>query len=614
MSNDWDNTTNACMKQARDKRSSSMNSTAMRRLSAFGRDEDGASGLLSFYTTFMLLLIAGLGIDTMRQEMERTHLQSTLDSAVLAGAGAPQGTDAQGVANIVEDYFAKNDMSQFLHEIDLDGEDADIETSLNASRVFAEASMDIDTYLLKLTGVDALNANAAAQAEVATPKLEVSLVLDVSGSMRGTKLANLKTAANSFVTTILGQSDPGDTFISVVPFAWTVTPGPDVFEELTVAKTHDYSTCLRFGSSDYNSPNIDPSSTYDQQIYTSIYGSFNDFNRSWRSCFADANAVILPFSTSEADLHSHINGLTADGNTSAHIGMKWGAAMLDPDFQSVASSLQGKGVVDAALTSIPAQYAEPETLKIIVLMADGRNTTSYYFNDNSAYRGPDSDLYRLTWQEMEFDYAWRELTAGTEYSDDQSKCSQSDWNCEYTATGEQFSAYYLYDDGEYLDIEGTGPIDTEPFNEQDSPDDVSTGTPNGGTPTWIEDDVYEDFQDHPAFVSDERLDWEEAWGLMTPNWYGHTTGDWRPWNDYVGGQREGGGTKDTRMQSICSATKNEGVVVYTIGYDITANGNAETQLENCASSLNHYYPTDGDNISAAFNSIASNVKNLRLTQ
>ena len=68
------------------------------------------------------------------------------------------------------------------------------------------------------------------------------------------------------------------------------------------------------------------------------------------------------------------------------------------------------------------------------------------------------------------------------------------------------------------------------------------------------------------------------------------------------------------MQSICTATKSEGVVVYTIGYDISANGNAENQLEACASSLNNYYPTDGDDISAAFNSIASNVKNLRLTQ
>ncbi|MEL6120085.1 MAG: Tad domain-containing protein, partial [Pseudomonadota bacterium] len=519
----------------------------MRRVTAFNRDEEGASTLLSFYVTLMFFLIAGLGVDTMRHEMERTHLQATLDSAVLAGAGAPQGTTVTQIADIVEDYFDKNGMSQYLAELDLDGEDADIQASLNAASVYAEASMDIDTYLLQMTGVDTLVANGAAQAEVATPKLEVSLVLDVSGSMFGTKLANLQTAANTFVTTMLDQSAQGDTFISVVPFAWTVTPGADIYNQLTVDNTHDYSTCLRFQSSDYNDPAIDPDEMQDQQIYTSIFGSFQDFDPSWRSCFADVEAEILPYSTSEADLHAHINSLNADGNTSAHIGMKWGAAMLDPEFQDVVTGLQGSGAVDASLSNIPAEYSEPETLKVIVLMADGVNTTSYYFDTDSDYRGADSDLFRLTWEEMEFDYAWRELAAGTEYEyDDESVCGTGEWNCEYIATGNDISTYYLQDGDEYLDIEGTGPITTAEVNEQDSPDDIVTGSPNGGTPTWVDEDDFEDFQDHSQFIGIDQLDWEEAWGLMTPNWYGHTTGDWGPWNDYVGSQREGGGTKDTR--------------------------------------------------------------------
>ncbi|MEL6646726.1 MAG: pilus assembly protein TadG-related protein [Pseudomonadota bacterium] len=592
------------------------NSTALRCVAAFRRDEDGGGSLFSFYVTIMLLMLAGLGVDTMRQEMERTHLQATLDSAVLAGAGAPTGSDKQDVKDIVEDYFAKHQMSSYLQEIDIDGQGSDdIEISLNATRVYAEANMDIDTYLLQMTGVDQLRALGEAEAQVARPKLEISLVLDVSGSMQGTKLANLQTAANSFVTTMLTQSDPGDTFISLIPFAWTVTPGRDLFEELTVDITHDYSTCLRFGSTDYNTPAIDPDETQDLQIFTSIYGDFDDFNEGWRSCFAEARSEILPYSTSEADLHAHINGLNADGNTSAHIGMKWGAALLDPEFQEVVTGLQTANVVDSSLANIPAQYNEPETLKVVVLMADGRNTYSYYFDQNSNYRGPDSDLYRLTWQEMEFDYAWKERNrGGIRYSNNENKCGQPDWNCEYIATGEEFSAYYLYDDDQYLDIEGTGPINNQTFDEQDSPDVVSTGTPNGGSPTWVDEDVFEEFEDHPAHVDTERLSWEDAWGLMTPNWFGHTTGNWGPWNDYVGREFETGGTKDTRMQAICTATKNNDVIVYTIGYDIAENGNAEVQLESCASSLNHYYPTDGANISNAFSSIASNVKNLRLTQ
>ena len=105
-----------------------------------------------------------------------------------------------------------------------------------------------------------------------------------------------------------------------------------------------------------------------------------------------------------------------------------------------------------------------------------------------------------------------------------------------------------------------------------------------------------------------------AWGLITPQYYGNITGDWSPWNDYVGSEYESGSTKNTHMLNVCSATKSNGVVVYTIGFEVSSGGTAETTLTGCASSANHYYPASTTSISAAFSSIASNVQNLRLTQ
>jgi len=562
----------------------------------FRKEEAGNAIIFTLFMFVFMLIMAGLGIDLMRYEMERTHLQSTLDSAVLAGAGAPIGSEAEDVKAIIEDYFAKNDMSQYLHEIDADGEGGDdIDTSLNATRAYAEASMTIDTYLMKLSGVDQLQAFGAAEAEVRTPKLEVSLVLDVSGSMEGNKLTNLQAAAKNFVTTILNGSDPGNTVISLIPFSWNVAPGPDIYDALTVNETHDYSSCLRFYSSDYSSASINPSTAYDQQIYTSLYGGFDDLDAEWRSCFPEDRAQILPYSMSEADLYARINALDADGNTSAHIGMKWGAAMLDPQFASVFTALQAPGVevVDASLANIPSSYTEGDTLKIIVLMADGQNTDSYYFDENSPYRGANSPLYRLTFQDQEFEYGYSIYNVSRRYYDSwaASYCGYSWFKCEYTPTGEEYSLYYLRDGNDYLDIDDNDWLNSYEFAALKERDD------------YVEKDE-----------EDERLTWEDAWGLMSPDWYGSKTGNWGPWNDYRYSERESGGTKDTRMQAICSATKTQGVVVYTIGYSISSGGNAETQLRACASSGNHYYPTNGSNISAAFSSIASNVQNLRLTQ
>jgi len=102
--------------------------------------------------------------------------------------------------------------------------------------------------------------------------------------------------------------------------------------------------------------------------------------------------------------------------------------------------------------------------------------------------------------------------------------------------------------------------------------------------------------------------------MMSPRFYAETTGSWGPWNDYVASENLSGSQKNSRMLSTCNATKSEGVVVYSIGFEISNNGTAETVLRNCASSYAHYYRAEGISINDAFSSIASNVVNLRLTQ
>ena len=572
---------------------------ANRRMDAFEDDEDGGMTIIALFVFILMLTMGGISIDLMRHEMERTQLQATLDSAVLAGAGAPAGATKSDIKAIVEDFFAKSGKADYLNNLSED----DIVATLNSRRVPATANMTINTYLMKLMGVTTLNAGGGATAEVRTPKLEVALVLDVSGSMSGTKLTNLKSAAKSFVTTILNSAESGDTVISVVPFSWTVAPGEAIYTAMqaNINDTHDYSSCLRFTANDYSDAYIDPLKSeleppkYDQQIYTSVYGDFDALSSGWRSCFNNDYAEVLAYSMSESDLHGKIDLMQASGNTSGHIGMKWGAALLDPKFQDVATSLINQEVMDSSLTNVPAPYGEPDTMKVIVMMGDGANTTSYYFDQNSAYRGPNSELFELKFQEMEFDYARHKYRDRT--SDDESKCTRSRWICYYAPTGPAEYTFYLRD-----------------ANRFNNDGDVQDGYYSISEEIWLNEDEFAEVKENPEFVEDRRLDWEEAWGHMSPNYYGNTTGDWGPWNDYVGSESVNGSTKNTRMSNICTATKTQGVTVYTIGFEVPENGTAETELRNCASSVVNYYRASGVNITDAFGSIASNVQNLRLTQ
>ncbi len=573
------------------------------RLVRFRDDEEGAATILVLFFFLFMFVMAGLGVDTMRQEMERAHLQATLDAAVLAGAGAPPGTDKAEVKAIIEDYFTKSDMASYLHDIDVDGEgDDDIVTSLNSTMVRASASMTLDTYMMKLSGVDQLSAYGTAAAEVRTPKLEIVIVLDVSGSMKGDKLLNLQAAAKEFVTTVLNGSEPGNVVISIVPFSWSVTPGWTIFDALAVDRAHNYSTCLKFKDNDYNHATLTTGASalssgipVDHMIYTSVYGGFDSLNLEWRSCYPDSYMEIMPYSISETALHAKIEALEASGNTSGHQGMNWGAALLDPSFRAVSADLIASGEVDSSLSTVPSNYNEAETLKIIVMMGDGANTTSYFFDKSSPkYRGAHSDLYHVKYQDRVFKYAYHEYKHTK--SDDESKCGKVKWTCVYEANGPEMSVYYLRDAAD----------DRFYAAEADDPEVADN---------WISTSEFNDLENTlEGYISTEQLTWEMAWGLMTPEYYGDITGDWGPWNDYVGSESLSGSDKNTRMLGVCTATKTEGVIVYTIGFEVPAGGTAETTLSSCASTLNHYYPASGTDISAAFNSIASNVQNLRLTE
>ncbi len=551
-------------------------------LQAYRRDDEGAMLILTLYFFIIFLFMAGLGLAVMRHEMNRAKLSVTTDAAVLAAAGMPAGSTVAEIKAVVEDYFTKNDLINNLNAIDTDGIGVDdIVTSLNSTEVTASASMTMPTTLLRLVGVDTLIANTGGTAKIATPKLEVSLVLDVSGSMSGSKLSSLKVAAKEFVTTILDSGPPGDISISLIPFSMGVTPSDTIFTALNIDQTHNYSTCIAFLGNEFSNTAIDPAIPYRQQIYTLMQNSnsipFNDANQFWRDCYTDAYMKVLPYSMSETALHNKIDSLVARGNTSGHLGIKWGTAMLDPSFQSVAAALKGTGEMNSALGNVPSNWGEPESLKIVVMMGDGANTTTYYFNDPNQlmnesvvethvlpdFRGPGSDLYRISRVSLSDRYYVKDPNESDPTEDQFFDVSNGNW-----ITGVEFAA---------LPTTLAGYDLSDPLN---------------GTP----------------------MSWELAWGLITPQRYSNIIGDFSAWNDYVGQERITGSMKNTRMRSQCTAAKNRGIVIYTIGFQVPAGGTAETELKNCAQSVANYFPADTTNISAAFSSIASNVQNLRLTQ
>lgn len=516
-------------------------------LHRFSRDESGALIIFMLLMFILMLAMAGMAIDFMRQEAARARLQYTLDRAVLAAADLDQTADAKA---IVKDYFNKAGLEDYLVKVDPD-------TGLNYRIVTAEARADIPTFFLNMAGVDQLAAPAAGRAEERVRQVEISLVLDVSGSMgRNSRLTNLKTAAKDFVDTILAnakdESGADKIHISIIPFSMQVTAGEDLLDYFNVSNEHGYSHCVDFASGDFTKAALTTTEPLQRTAHFDPWSYANNSSQIGAShfiCKTQASRAILPYSNDAAALKAHIDSFFADGNTSMDVGAKWGTALLDPAARSIVTAMQTDPAftVDSDFVGRPLDYTDPDVLKVLVVMSDGENTTQYQLKD--AY---DSGLSQV----------WRDRRNGDVTIYDPNRGSSS--------------KYYRVAEGAWR------------------------SSPDGGS-------------------NADQLTYPQLWNLysLDGHAYYHRYQMYRRWSDFTfwdTGIRTSisPSTKNTRTSQICGAAKAKGITVFTIGFEAPAVGDAT--LLDCATSDGHFFDVQGLEISEAFSAIASTINQLRLTQ
>lgn len=373
-------------------------------LTRFARDEGGTITIFALMMFVLMLGVGGIAIDVMRYETQRTQLQYTLDRAVLAAAALSQMEDPE---TVVLDYFATSGLENYRLDVD-------IEDGLNFRRVSASAEMDIQSYFMNMFGVRALTSPARGAAEERIMDIEISMVLDISGSMGwNNKIRNMRDAANEFVDNMLLLNEEEEQVaISIIPYNGRVNAGSVIESVFTLSNEQNESSCTRFAPGDYNTTAINPNvaierlAHFDRQNYNR--------NRNFRTphCQTDDYAAILPWSSSAADLHGRINSLNANGWTAIDLGMRWAVGLLDPAAQPALSELITAGEVEAEFEGRPYDYDEPEVLKVVILMTDGENTNQYDIIQ-SRKRGP-SEVYiepdtgrTSTWVERYGQYYWQ---------------------------------------------------------------------------------------------------------------------------------------------------------------------------------------------------------------
>lgn len=144
----------------------------------FARAEDGTVTIFGLIMFVIMIAVGGVAIDILRYETQRVQMQYTLDRAVLAAASLDQNADAEAV---VRDYFARSELENYRLRVTP-------QSSMTSTRVEAFVEADINLLFMNMFGVNSLTSPASAVAEESVGNLEISLALDVSGSMGAAEL------------------------------------------------------------------------------------------------------------------------------------------------------------------------------------------------------------------------------------------------------------------------------------------------------------------------------------------------------------------------------------------------------------------------------------------
>lgn len=375
-------------------------------LTRFAANERGSLTVFATILLILMLVLGGMGIDLMRHENARADLQNALDRAVLAVTNLNEdltGTTVDENGDTVElspQQVAERTVHEYMATRNYQTAGINVSVNLTSSptkrQVIARANQPVDMFFLYLAGLPSLDVNVAAGAEQAIGKTEIALILDVSGSMGwnsttspGTKIGQLKTAAKQFVRTVLDGNNSDYVLVTIVPYSSRTSITPAMAGHYNFQRDHGYSTCIDYRDLDFTSPAIplQPVQPY-RQSQEYIEGTSN--GRRIYGC-PHTNNAITAFSNNVNELETAIDALSVEYWTASYMGMKWGAAMLDPSSSAIVDARIQANELPATFAGFPHEWDDPEANKFVVLMTDGVNTNLNKIKEEiyEAKRDPD---------------------------------------------------------------------------------------------------------------------------------------------------------------------------------------------------------------------------------
>ena len=284
---------------------------------AYKKDVAGNFGMMAAIVFLVLIISAGGTLDIMRAQADLAYGQDVADIAVLAAAQSLKKN--YNVANSLSsaDLLESENFSNSPEKENIKSKTImkrSGETYTFTTRVEGETN----NFFLGMIGRPKTKWVAIAKSEATIPRREVILVLDVSWSMRGQPLDELKKAATRFVEEINPHRN-GASYISVsiIPFAESINFGQEHepwldsrrFNGTTMGLLHsdEFNGCFRRGGNDFPG-----------RLQAAVQGDVAGIPY----CPPDSSKVML-FGTDGETLKKHIEGMEIGFGTATDYALQW---------------------------------------------------------------------------------------------------------------------------------------------------------------------------------------------------------------------------------------------------------------------------------------------------
>lgn len=193
-------------------------------VSAFWHNNRGNVATIFGLSLLPLIMVSGAAIDYSRWSYVNTAVQVQVDSAALSAIG--------NVRDLTRLSEIELGLSERVHSISHDPTFSNISVTRISNDTDPEAIVEVtaegvvDTVFMQIFGFKNMRVGASSEARRSPRTYEVSLIVDVTGSMRGARINALRNASRVFVRALLPEATDSDRIlINIVPYTASVNIG-----------------------------------------------------------------------------------------------------------------------------------------------------------------------------------------------------------------------------------------------------------------------------------------------------------------------------------------------------------------------------------------------------